>query len=325
MVRGLLRRGAVLACALLTTSAAFAQGQDYPNRPITLVVTQAAGGGNDILARMFAEKLSARLGKAVLVENRPGAGGMVGVSYVSKMPADGYTLVLLGNSDVVNQFLHANVAYNVQRDFAPVSLLITAPLVLLSNPSLPPKTLPELVAYAKANPNKLSYGSPGIGTVHHISVEMLNRAANIDLTHVPYRGTLPSLNDLLANQIPLIIATTISVLPTLQAGKIHAIATADHKRSPILPNVPTYGEGGYPGIELPSSSGIAAPAGTPPAIVERLSKDVREIAAEPAFRQRMLDLGYNVIASTPAGYVEQIGADVKQFQKQIPELKIAVK
>ena len=315
--------GVALALSLLAIGAA--QAQDYPTRPITLVVTQAAGGGNDILARLFAEKLTARLGKTVVVENRPGAGGMVGVSSVAKAPPDGYTLVLLGNSDVVNQFLHANVSYNVQRDFAPVSLLITAPLILLSSPSLPAKTLPELVAYAKANPNKLSYGSPGIGTVHHISVEMLNRAAEIDLQHVNYRGTLPSLNDLLAGQIPLIIATTVAVLPTLQAGKIRALGTASLKRSPVLPDTPTYGEDGYPGFDIDSSSGIAAPAGTPPAIIERLGKEIREIAAEPALRQRLLDLGYTVIASTPQGYVKQIDADVKKFSKEVPELKISVR
>jgi tripartite-type tricarboxylate transporter receptor subunit TctC len=314
----------VAACAVCVANIG-ANAQEYPNRPITIVVTQAAGGGNDILTRLFAERLTARLGKPVLVENRPGAGGMVGVTSVAKAPADGYTLVLLGNSDVVNQFLHDNVAYNVQRDFAPISLLITAPLVLFSHPSLPPKTLSELVSYAKSNKGKLNYGSPGIGTVHHISVEMLNRAAGIDLQHVPYRGTLPSLNDLLANQIPLIIATTISVLPALQSNKIHPIATAGNVRSPVLPNVPTYAEAGVPGIDISSSSGFAAPAGTPPAIVERLGKEVGEIAAEPAFRQKLLDLGYTVVASTPQGYVDQIARDVKDFGALIPQMKAPAK
>lgn len=324
MVRWL-GRMVVALFAVCVVHVSSASSQDYPNRPITIVVTQAAGGGNDILTRLFAERLSARLGKSVLVENRPGAGGMVGVSSVAKAAPDGYTLVLLGNSDVVNQFLHDNVAYNVQRDFAPISLLITAPLLLFSSPTFPPKTLQELVAYTKANKGKVNYGSPGIGTVHHISVEMLNRVAQIDLQHVPYRGTLPSLNDLLANQIPLIIATTISVLPALQSNKIHPIATAGRVRSPVLPNVPTYAESGYPGVDISSSSGFAAPAGTPPAIVERLGKEVREIAADPAFRQKLLDLGYTVVASTPQGYVDQIAKDIKEFGTLIPDMKRAMK
>jgi len=323
MIQWFVRTAAVAALSAIGLISA--QCQDYPTRPVTIVVTQAAGGGNDILARLFAEKLSHRLGKSVVVENRPGAGGMVGVTYVAKAVPDGYTLVLLGNSDVVNQYLHTDVGYNVQRDFAPVSLLITAPLVLLSNPSLPPKTIPELVAYSRANPGKLTYGSPGIGTVHHISVELFNRVAKIDLVHVPYRGTLPSLNDLLADQIPLIIATTVSVLPTVQMGKIRPLGTAGHDRSPVLPDVPTYTESGFPMIDIVSSSGIAAPVGTPPAIVERLGKEIREIAADPVFRKKLMDLGYTVIASTPKGYQEQIAQDVKNFSQLIPTLNITMK
>lgn len=326
MDRRLVLKATLLLALLSAAGIERARSQDYPTRNITLVVRQAAGGGNDILARMFAEKLTQRFGKAVIVENRAGAGGMIGVSSVAKATPDGYTLVLLGNPDVVNQYLHANVSYNVQRDFAPISQLIWAPMVLLSNPAvLPPKTLPDLVAYAKANPNKLSYGSPGIGTIHHISMEMLKKAADIDIAHVPYRGALPSVNDLLAGQIPLVVAATIAILPLLRDGRIHAIGTADVRRSPVLPDVPTYGESGYPGFDIASSSGVAAPAGTPPAIVARLSKEIQEIAAEPAFRQRLLDLGYSVVASTPEGYAKQIDDDVKQFSKMIPELNLAVR
>lgn len=324
------RRSALKSILLLTlmctVSFESARSQDYPARNVTLVVRQAPGGGNDILARIFAEKLTQRLGKAVIVENRTGAGGMIGVSSVAKAAPDGYTLILLGNTDVVNQFLHADTTQNIQRDFAPVSHLIWVQMALFSNPTvLPAKTLPELVVYAKANPNKLSYGSPGIGTIHHISMEMLNKAAGIDLAHIAYRGTLPSLNDLVAGQIPLIIAATGGVLPMVQAGKIHPIATADVRRSPVLPDVPTYGEGGYPGVGLAVSSGIAAPVGTPPAIIARLSKEIQEIAAEPAVHKRLLDLGCTIVASTPEGYAKQIDDDVKLFSKMIPELKLHVK
>ena len=219
-----------------------ASGDEYPARTATIIVSQAAGGGNDILTRLFAERLQTRLGKRVVVENRVGAGGMIGATAGAKAAPDGYTLLLLTNADVINQFMHRNVSYDVQRDFAPISLLATAPLVLLTNGTLPIKTLPDLVAYAKANPKSLSYGTPGVGTPHHISGEMLQKATKIELNHVTYRGTAPSLNDLRANQIPLIIATTISVMPHLQERKVFPIVTADQKRSSVLRDVPTLGE-----------------------------------------------------------------------------------
>jgi tripartite-type tricarboxylate transporter receptor subunit TctC len=268
-----------------------AQAQDYPTRPITVVVSQAAGGGNDILARAFAEKMQRDLGKPVLVENRPSAGGMIGAAAVAKAAPDGYTLLLLTNAEVIYQYLHPSVTLNVARDFAPVSLLATAPLILLSNDSLAAKTIPELVGYAKSKPGALSYGSPGVGTPHHITGELLKRAAQIDMVHIPYKG--------------------------------HAIATADEKRTAVLPNVPTIQESGYPGFDVASVAGLAAPAGTPPEVIERLNQAVRNALEVAGFKQRMLDLGYDLVASTAAAYRDQIASDDAKYRKLIPALGIA--
>jgi tripartite-type tricarboxylate transporter receptor subunit TctC len=315
-------------CVLAVVSAsAFAlspvSGDEYPARTTSIIVSQAAGGGNDILTRLFAERLQTRLGKRVVVENRVGAGGMIGATAGAKASPDGYTLLLLTNADVINQFMHRNASYDVQRDFAPISLLATAPLVLLTNGTLPIKTLPDLVAYAKANPKSLSYGSPGIGTPHHISGEMLQKATKIELNHVTYRGTAPSLNDLLGNQIPLIIATTISVMPHLQERKVFPIVTADQKRSSVLPDVPTLGEAGYPGFDVESVAGLVAPSGTPPAIVDRISAEIQAIAQEAELRRKLLELGYDVVAGTPDAFARKINADRRKYEQLVQELGLA--
>ncbi len=302
----------------------FAEGQDYPTRPITLVVSQAAGGGNDLVARILADRLSQRLGKTVLVENRVGAGGVVAVTSVAHAAPDGYTLLLLGNSDVVNQYLHSNIQYNVQRDFAPISLITTSPLVLMRNSAFKGTTLPEVVALAKASPGKIAVGNPGVGTVHHISVEMLNHAAGIELVHVPYQGTMPSMNDFLANQIPMIIANLIAVLPMMQSGSIHPVAVAGKVRSPLLPDVPTYGESDVTMNDIVSRSGVAVPKGTPPAIIDKLSTEIRAVAADPAFRKKIVELGSIVGGGSTQDYARQIEEDVRDFGTLIPAMNIKI-
>jgi tripartite-type tricarboxylate transporter receptor subunit TctC len=318
-------KSVALALAFVAAATSACSSEDFPARPITIIVSQAAGGGNDILARMFAERLTAKLGKPVLVENKVGAGGMIGATAGAKAAADGYTLLMLTNADVMNQHMQRNPPFDVQRDFAPVSLLATAPLVLLTQASGPIRTLADLVKEAKAKPEGLSYGTPGIGTPHHISGEMLQKATGIKLTQITYRGTAPSVNDLLAGQIPLIIATTISVMPLLESGKVHAIITADQKRSSVLPNVPTLEESGHPGFDVESVAGLVAPAGTPAAIVTKISEAVQAAAREPDLRKKLVDLGYDVVASTPDGFAEKIGADNRKYGKLIPELGLVSK
>ena len=315
--------GVVLALCAASTGV---QAQDdFPARPITILVSQAAGGGNDILARLFAERLTAKLGKTVLVENKVGAGGMIGATAGAKSAPDGYTLLMLTNADVMNQHMQANAPFNVQRDFAPVSLLATAPLVLLTQANGSIQTLADLVKEAKARPEGLSYGTPGIGTPHHISGEMLQKATGIKLTQITYRGTAPSVNDLLAGQIPLIIATTISIMPLLQSGKVHAIITADQKRSAVLPDVPTLEESGHPGFDVESVAGLVAPAGTPPAIVRMISEAAQAAAQEPELRKKLVELGYDVVAGAPDGFAKKIEADNRKYGKLIPELGLISK
>lgn len=313
------------ALAFCTLATAAHSSDDFPARPITIIVSQAAGGGNDILARLFAERLTSKLGKPVLVENKVGAGGIIGATAGAKAAPDGYTLLMLTNADIMNQHMNANAPFNVKRDFAPVSLLATAPLVLLTQANGSIKTLADLVKEAKAKPEGLSYGTPGIGTPHHISGEMLQKATGIKLTQITYRGSAPSVNDLLAGQIPLIIATTISVMPLLETGKVHAIITADQKRSSVLPNVPTLEESGHPGFDVESVAGLVAPSGTPPAVVKKISEAAQAVAQEPELRKKLVGLGYDVVAGTPEGFAKKIDSDNSKYEKLIPELGLVTK
>jgi tripartite-type tricarboxylate transporter receptor subunit TctC len=321
--RSLFRTLTLATLLLSATAGEHARSDDFPARNITIIVSQAVGGGNDILARLFAERLQARLGKPVVVENRVGAGGMIGATAGARAAPDGYTVLLLTNADTMNQFIHRNVTFDVRRDFAPISLLATAPLMLLTNGTIPVRTFADLIRRARAEPNALSYGTPGVGTPHHISGEMMQKAGQFRLTHVTYRGTAPSLNDLLSGQIPLIIATTISVMPHLQAGKVQPIVTADQKRSSVLPDVPTLEESGYPGFDVESVAGLVAPAGTPAAIIARLNQEIQMAGQEAELRKRLIMLGYDVAVGTTDDFRRKIDADAQKYEKLIPELGLA--
>lgn len=320
MLRKSILLGFALLMALVAIGTEDASSQSYPARNITLVVPVAPGGGDDYVARLFASKLTERLGKTVIVENRAGAGGVIGVSSVTKVPADGYTLLLFGNSHVANQYLRQPAPYDVQRDFTPISMFITAPLLLISQPSLQAKTLPDLVALSKADPDKFTYGSPGNGTTFHLAIEALNKAAGIKLRHVAYRGSSPSITDLLAGQISLIVASYGATKSQLEAGLLRAIGTSSPKRSPVLPDVPTFAESGYPQADVESNTGIVAPAGTPREIVLRLSNEIQEIAKEPEVRKKLIELGWNVVASTPEVHSEFIRRDTEKLKKLISDL-----
>ena len=263
-------------------------------RPITLVVPIAAGGGMDTIGRTLAERLQERLKQPVVVENRVGAGGVTGVDYAAKAAPDGRTLLLLDISAVLHKWLHKSVPFDVVEDFAPVAQVATTPLLLFAHPSLPVADVKELIAYARANPGKLSVGTPGVGSPHHLAAAMLNSAAKIDITHVPYRGTAPALNDLLGGQIPLIWATPNAVIQFVETGKVKALATASAQRIAILPQVPTIAENALPGFDVGVWFAIAAPAKTPRDIVERLGKEIGEITRLPDVQKRLSPLGYDL-------------------------------
>jgi tripartite-type tricarboxylate transporter receptor subunit TctC len=315
----------VLACTLVAVLApAYAQAPALDSgRTITLVVPIAAGGGMDTIGRVVAERLQERLKEPVVVENRVGAGGVVGVDYVAKVVPDGRTLLLLDISAVLHRWLHKSVPFDVVGDFAPIAQVATTPLLLFAAPSLPVTDLKELIAYAKANPGKLSVGTPGIGTPHHLAAAMLNAAAKIDITHVPYRGTAPALNDLMGGQIPLIWATPNAVMQFVEAGKVKPLAVASLRRIAILPQVPTIDQSALPGFNVGVWFGIAAPAKTPREITDRLAKEIGEITKLPDVRKRLAPLGYDLEFAGSESFRSLIATDHTRYGKVIREAGIA--
>jgi tripartite-type tricarboxylate transporter receptor subunit TctC len=308
--------------ALAASIGASAQTPAADTRAVTLVVPIAPGGGVDTIARVFAAMLSDRLKQPWVVENRPGAGGVVGLDSVAKAKTDGRTLAMFETSAVLHQWLHNNVPYDVVADFSAVAQIATTPLFLFASPSLPVANLKELVAYAKANPGKLSVGTPGIGTPHHLAAAMLNAAAGIDITHVPYKGTAPALNDLLGGQIPLIWATPNVVIQYVETGKVKALAVGSLERVAILPNVPTVNESAIAGFDVSVFFGIAAPAKTPRDVVERLSRDIAEVDKMPEVRAKMAPLGYDIAYADSRQFAEKIAKDHVRYGKVIHDAGI---
>ena len=282
------------AAAALPALSPIAWAQPYPSRPITLVVPVAAGGGVDTAARILAEKLPEALKQPVIVENRLGAGSMIGANFVAKANPDGHTLLLMEPAAVLAKWLNKTVPYDVIGDFTPIALVATQPLVLFAQPALAANDVKELIVQAKANPRKLSVGTAGIGSPHHFAAMWLNSAANIEITHVPYRGAAPALNDLLGGQIALIWALSVSVMPFVENGKVKALGVSTAQRFALLPQVPTVAESDVPGFDIGFFYGIAAPAKVPPQVVLRIGETVRAITELPDVRARMSALGMSV-------------------------------
>ena len=308
---------AVAAGSLIAAMSSAALSQATDTRPVTLVVPIAAGGGVDTIARVFAKELSERLKQRWVVENRPGAGGLVGLDSVAKAAPDGHTLVTFETSAALQQWLHKNVPFDVLKSFAPVAQMATTPLVLFAGPSSPVADLKGLIAYAKANPGKLSAATPGMGTPHSLALLMLNAAAGIDITHVPYKGTGPALNDLLGGQIPLMWATPNVVMQYVQTGKVKALAVGSPQRVTLLPNVPTVAESGVPGFDVSVWFGIAGPANAPAAAMARISREVAAIDQLADLRTRMAPLGYELTYLDSAAFAKKVAADHARYGKVI--------
>jgi tripartite-type tricarboxylate transporter receptor subunit TctC len=321
MVRKLLVLGLGTAAAALAINAA-AQAPATDSRPVTLVVPIAAGGGVDTIGRIMAERLSDRLHQPWVVENRPGAGGLIGLDSVAKATPDGHTMVVIETSAVLQKWLHRNVPFDVVADFEPVAQMATTPLFLFAGPSAPASNLQGLIAYAKANPGKLSVGTPGIGSPHHLAVAMLNAAAGIDITHVPYKGTAPALNDLLGGQIPLMWATPNVVIQYVATGKLKALAVGSLQRVALLPDVPTVSESGVPGFDVSVWFGIAAPAKTPRDVVERVSRQIAAIDAMPDLATKTAPLGYELHYVDSQQFAEKIAHDHARYGKVIHDAGI---
>jgi tripartite-type tricarboxylate transporter receptor subunit TctC len=316
--RNIMRAGlkGLAGLAVLTMTFAAAQAQSWPSQNIRLVVPFPPGGSTDVLARKLAEGLRERLGQTVIVENRPGAGGTIGSEFVAKSAPDGYTLLMgVTGSHGVAPSLYPNLGYQPLRDFAPISLLVSAPLVLVVNPEVPAKTLKDFIALAKTQPDTLTYGTPGNGTSMHLTGVTFDLQAGTKLVHVPYKGSAGALTDLLSGQIKTMFGDLLVVLPQIRAGKINALAVTSKTRNPLLPDVPTMAEAGLPGFEVLSWQGLFAPAGTPPAVVERLGKEVRAVMESKDVKEFFAAQGFLVGASTPAEFTGFVGSEVKRWSE----------
>jgi tripartite-type tricarboxylate transporter receptor subunit TctC len=303
----------ILSLAAAATS--IASAQDYPSRPITLVVPYAAGGGNDVMARVVAEKMSKTLGQNIVVENRAGAGGSVATRAVAKAAPDGYTLVLGGTGSLaVNPTLYNNVGYDPRKDFAPVGLIGTGQLIVVVNPSVAAATIPELIALAKKEPGKLSYASAGVGSGIHLGAVLFELMADVKLTHVPYRGTAPALTDLIGGHVQIYFSSIPSAIGIAKEGKVRALAVTGPKRSPVFPDLPTVAET-LPGFEAVLHYGIVAPSGTPKPIIDKLNAALREALAAPDTRERMAADGTEPLASTPEEYAADIDKEETKWSE----------
>ncbi len=302
-------RLAVLSIALAGIgSASPALAQSYPSKPLHLIVPFAAGGTGDVLGRLLASKMSEGLGQPVVVEFKPGAGTTLGTDFVAKAAPDGYTILFSASTTMsINATLYSKLPYDTLKDLAPVSLLAAIPNMLVANHALPANTVQELIALAKANPGKLNYASPGSGTTPHLAGELFNAAAGIKMVHVPYKGAGPAIIDVLGGHVPMLFDNIPSVQPQVNSGKMKAIAVTSAKRSPAMPNVPTFAEAGLTGFEANSWWAILAPAGTPKDIIARLNAEVVKALNDAGLRERFLGLGADPAPSTP----EECGAHMK--------------
>jgi len=306
------------AIAFVATTPAAAQGAAYPTKPVRLVVPFPAGGTTDILARAVAQKLSETWGQQVIVDNRPGAGGNIGSELVAKSPPDGYTL-LMGTvgTHAINPSLYAKMPYNHVKDFTPVILVAGVPNVLVVNPSLPVNSVQELIAYGKANPNKLNFASSGNGTSIHLSGELFRTMTGVQMTHVPYKGSSPALTDLIGGQVQLMFDNLPSSLQFIKAGKLRALAVTSLARSQALPDVPTLAESGLPGFEASSWFGVLAPAGTPADIVAKLNGAVAAWLASPAAKEQLAAQGAIPAGGSPDAFVKHIANESAKWAKVV--------
>ncbi len=320
-MRNLLSATSIFLTVLLTGLGAGAE--PYPDKPIKLVIPFAPGGSVDIVGRILAQSLGEELKQSIVVENRAGAGGNIGFEAVAHAKPDGYTLLMASSNLAVNVSLYRTIGYDPLKDFAPISLVALQPNVLMVHPSLPVKTVPELIAYAKANPGKLNFGSSGIGASQHLAAELFKSRTGVDMVHVPYKGGGPAMADLVGGRIQLMFETIPSSMSYVKSGQLRAIAVTTEERSAQLPDVPTVQET-VTGFVSRGWLGVAAPAGTPQPIVDRLSGAIHKVIALPEVTKRLMDLGLQVKVSTPAAFASFIASEVKDFHTLITDAKIPV-
>lgn len=302
-----------IAAAISLLAGAAAQAETYPAKPIQMIVPQAPGGTNDIVARLVAADLSQRLGQQVVVENRPGAGGNIGTQTAARAAPDGYTLLMtISSTQAINPSLYRQVPFDPVRDFEPISPVASVPNVLVANPAFPARTLPELISMAKAKPDYYRFASAGNGTLNHLLGEMLNSMAGIKLEHVPYKGVAPALNDVLGNQVPLAFASLPSVLAHIKAGKVRALGVSSAKRSPFAPDIPAIGET-VPGYSGDLWVGLFAVKGTPKEVTQKLAQTMQAALADKTLRDKLAAQGAEVLSGTPTQFAAMLKTDLDKW------------
>jgi tripartite-type tricarboxylate transporter receptor subunit TctC len=316
-----LRRLAVLA--LLAVSLPIVAADRYPSKPVHIIVPFAAGGVADLLPRAVGEKLAERWGQPVVIENKPGAAGNIGMELGARAAPDGYTLLLAPTGNLtVNPALFPNLPFNVRKDLTPITVLASSPNILVVHPSVPAKSIKELVEYAKANPGKLNYASPGEGSGAHLAGELLNLEAKIETTHVPYKGIAPAVTDLLGGNVQMMFAGVSTVLEHVKAGKLVAIAIAGPFRLRPLPDVPTVDESGFPGFDVTSWYGLVVRAGTPGDVIAKIHADVRAVMLMPEMQSRLVELGLLPIANRPQDFERLIDNETRKWSEIVRKANI---
>jgi tripartite-type tricarboxylate transporter receptor subunit TctC len=306
----------MLACALLWCALGDAAAQSaYPVKPVRLIVPSSAGGGSDIVARTVAPKLAERLGQQIVVENRAGAGTMIGGEAAARAAPDGYTLLMGISTLATNPAIYRKVPYNALTDFAPISLVLSAPNILVVHPSLPVKTVKELIGFARAHPGQLNFASAGTGTNPHLCMELFLSMAKVKMVHIPYKGSAPAMIDVVAGQVPVSMATMLTGLPHVRAGRLRALGVSGAQRSAVAPDVPTISEAGVPGYEAVQWYGVLAPAQTPKEIVARLNRDLVAVLHSPEVKERFAAEGAEAAGNSPEAFARYLRSETEKWAK----------
>jgi len=315
------KRGRLLrmVCAAVLMFALPLDAQTYPAKAIRLIVPFAPGGSNDIMARLTGQSFTESMGQQVVIDNRAGASGIIGCDIAAKAPPDGYTLLMMSLTIAVNPSLFKKLPFDTEKDLLPVTLVASAPLMLVVNPSVPAKSVKELIAYAKANPGKLNFGSGGPGTTPHLAGEMFKTMAGLQVVHIPYKGGGPALADLVAGQIQFMLENIPSTLPFAQSGKLRALAVTATKRSALVPDLPTLDEAGVKGYDLVGWNGLFVPAGTPGAIVAKLHQETVKALAQPEVKKRLATLGAEGVGNSPQDFGAFVKAEIRKWSRVAKE------
>jgi tripartite-type tricarboxylate transporter receptor subunit TctC len=314
-----------LVCLALIGALGLARADDYPSRPITLIVPFPPGGSTTVMARIVADKLSAALGQQIVVDNRGGAGGTIGTRFAAKAAPDGYTILVSYTATMaIAPSMNVNAGYDPHKDFTPIGMIGFAPNVLVVHPSLPVHSIAELIAHAKAAPAPLQYGSPGVGTVNHLAGEYLANETGMKLQHVPYKGNGPAMSDLLGGHIPMMFLPIPVALGNVKAGSLRGLAITSARRSSLLPDLPTLAESGVPGFEVALRYGLVAPAGTPPAVITRLNKELKIALLSEDVKNRLSTEGAEALPGTPEAYAADIDAEEKKWGGLVRKLGLKV-